>query len=208
MAGTGGGRERVADGVITATPTGGHAPLSAVETRLRSLLVEILEIAHPNHGLVLQGRLLLVAYAFESEALPAEWRATHKLAAAHEALSLARRVLPAHDVQIADLLFQIGLAKHGLAQCRLRGGSEHGSGTVRARDAEALLRGAAEAMLLSGRQFAAVLTKGDAAPPAVAARQFASLCIDSIRKLCRRSGASPGSPAETERGTPMLRAMH
>jgi len=189
--------------------------------RLRALLNEALVRCHPNHAIVLQLRLLLVALGFPTEAegggagagagggaVPNNARAngmnranegggTHgadssanekavrvrrKLSAAEDALAVARRLLPPLDVQLGDLYFQIGLCRHSLAQELLHGG------TPARREAEALLRSAAEAMLQSVRHFAATLTGGDAAAPAVAARQFAALSIGSIRKLTRRAG--------------------
>ena len=194
------------------------------QVRLRALLNEALVRCHPNHAIVLQLRLLLVALGFPTEAegggagvgagaggggaVPNNARAngtnranegggTHgadssanekavrvrrKLSAAEDALAVARRLLPPLDVQLGDLYFQIGLCRHSLAQELLHGG------TPARREAEALLRSAAEAMLQSVRHFAATLTGGDAAAPAVAARQFAALSIGSIRKLTRRAG--------------------
>ena len=193
------------------------APFLLAQVRLRALLNEALVRCHPNHAIVLHLRLLLVALGFPTEAegggagaggaVPNSARAigmnrasegsTHgvdssahdkavrvrrKLIAAEDALAVARRLLPPLDVQLGDLYFQIGLCRHSLAQELLHGG------TPARREAEALLRSAAEAMLQSVRHFAATLTGGDAAAPAVAARQFAALSIGSIRKLTRRAG--------------------
>ena len=120
-------------------------PSAGVEGRLRAFISATLRICHPNHALLLQARLALVAFGFadppepESSAGGAgeggageggagergageggagadDGRLQRKLSAAEEALSTAERILPADDPQRADLLFQIGWAHHGLAQ--------------------------------------------------------------------------------------------
>jgi hypothetical protein len=114
-------------------------PSAGVEGRLRAFISATLRICHPNHALLLQARLALVAFGFadphEPESRPESGaggageggageggagaddnRLQRKLSAAEEALSTAERILPADDPQRADLLFQIGWAHHGLAQ--------------------------------------------------------------------------------------------
>lgn len=160
-----------------------------IEATLRTLIEDALLRCHPNHALLLQCRLALVAFGFDDEG--DSGRGGHlargagsivrKLAAAEDALLLAERILPAHDAQKGDLLFQIGLGRHTLAQAALRSAA-----TERER-ARALLRASAEAFLTGAVQFAAVLSAGERAGPACAARQFAQLSMKQLGELCHRA---------------------
>ena len=93
-----------------------------VEPKLRAFIHAALRTCHPNHAIVLQARLALVAFGFddsdEDEAPGATTDCTglqRKLHAATEALQLAERILPQDDPQKADLLFQMGCAQHEIA---------------------------------------------------------------------------------------------
>ena len=160
------------------------------EDQMRQILSELLAVCHPNHALVLQARLLLVAFGFDdasaSEGDNASGGAspTHrKLAAAEEALCVARRLLPSADAQIADLLFTIGSGHHALAQQAFALGDVAGR-------AEGVnqLREAARAMLDASRTFTDALPSlraEDNGSPAAIARQFATLCMQQANRELR-----------------------
>lgn len=235
-------------------------PTQAVGVRLRAFIASALSRCHPNHALLLQARLALVAFGFDEGdegddgqecrrakrkpraiwneegmrpvcrprldargltpgtcARPSGVRASAhecvspltctcarvgvcwipaQVGAAKEALLLAERILPATDPQKADLLFQIGIAHHGLAHdARIRGQQAGQVATTAAqrrttqqaaaRDAAEETKAAAEAMLRSARLWADACTEGSDAAPAKAAREFAKICWQLRRKQLR-----------------------
>lgn len=194
---------------------GSERAATSTEATLRQLLAEAARRCHPNHALLLQMRLLLVAIAFNGGGEGTYEQMRRQLRAAQDALGAARRVLAAHDVQLADLLFQIGRLQHGLAQEALR--PSHGTGQAPSggavgqkehqKDVQAWLRGAAEAMLSAAAIFEIGLSAD--ASPARAATQFAQLCIESLRKLTpgARRRAMGGAQECSVAATAVLREM-
>lgn len=173
---------------------------AATRSRLRGVMAEALKRCHPNHALLLQAHLALVACAFpdaEESAAPPGWKSQSaakaatspppaspqelRLAAARAALELAGRVLPLHDPQKGDLLFTIGRTQHHLAQDHLRARArapEAGAAAGKAAAAAAeALRDAASSMMLAAREFACTSSEGDSARPCVAAKEYARLCM-------------------------------
>ena len=148
--------------------------------RVRAFIAEALKRCHPNHAMLLQARLALLAFGFGDEhgGVGGEAWLRARLAAASEALALAERILPRADQQKGDLHFQMGLAHHRLAQVHLKVTSQAGK-----RAALNELRSAAAAMLRSSREFRHSCSEGEAAGPCVAATEFASLVVEQVRRL-------------------------
>ena len=164
-------------------------PARAVETQLRDLIATALNRCHPNHALLLQARLALVAFGFDdSDGSP-----QRKLVAAQEALLLAERILPPADAQKADLLFQIGVGLHAQAQRVMAEGrlavahapadaqKQRDAARAAARGAAEATKAAAEAMVRSARQWSSVQSEGIRAAPCKAAKEFAELCLSQLR---------------------------
>ena len=161
------------------------------ELHLRAFIDLALLRCHPNHAILLQARLALVAFGFQNDDEGGEpavkqvgraeksraslARTARKLAAAVGALALAERLLPRFDVQKADLRFQIGLAHHQLASAELTTAGK-----------EWRLREAAESMMHSARQFhcsAARARLSEQSKPGLVAEQFSQLLIEQIKRL-------------------------
>ena len=182
-----------------------------VEPRLRAFIHDALRTCHPNHAIVLQARLALVAFGFddsdEEEAPGATTDCTglqRKLHAATEALQLAERILPQDDPQKADLLFQMGCAQHEIAHRTMtaakrqltmaateagRAGAGvtpttamvHAAALEAARSASEATKAAADSFVRSARLWASAHSQGEEAPPCKAAKEFAKLCLASLR---------------------------
>ena len=173
-----------------------------VQRRLTAFISDALTRVHPNHALLLQARLLLVAFGFRGAA---DASSDGKLQAAQVALALAERLLPGvPDAQKADLLFQVGVAHYGRvhharsvamqAAAAYQAPRDHGGGQPQHRAAAVQAaqvaaeasQATATAMLASARIWAAVCSEGEAAAPCVAAKQFADLCLQQMAAASKK----------------------
>jgi hypothetical protein len=152
----------------------------AAGQRLRAFIAEALTFCHPNHNIVLQARLMLVAFGFGgSVQLDGDAAAVRsRLAAVDEALAQAERLLPVCDSgQLADLFFTKGLTHHRLA---------HFTRTTAGTTAAAYeLRAAAAAMLRSARAFSESSSEGADARPCAGTCTVVKW-IDHTRSCVRR----------------------
>ncbi|KAG8457357.1 hypothetical protein KFE25_014086 [Diacronema lutheri] len=148
------------------------------------LVADALEWCHPNHAIVVQALVAAVreharaaapAEAAAADAAPASALAAAErvIRAAERALGALERTAPPYDAQKADVLFQIGCARHALARAT-RGRVPAATERAALLDAAAALRGALAQFRVCG---------GDACAGSRASHALAGACLRATHAL-------------------------